>query len=183
MAINLSKLSRKDIDALLKDAAARLKELEHETVGAFVEDVKKRAHKAGISLQELAERLGGTSNGATTRARAPRAKQADKRSKVAVKYRNPATGETWSGRGIKARWLANAIAAGKKLEDFLIGGAAKPAIKVSVKARSSAMKGRKVAAKYKHPKSGDTWSGRGSKPRWLQAELKAGKKIEAFAVK
>jgi DNA-binding protein H-NS len=36
------------------------------------------------------------------------------------KYRNPETGETWSGRGARTRWLTAAIAAGKKLEDFAV---------------------------------------------------------------
>jgi len=38
--------------------------------------------------------------------------------KVAAKYRNNATGETWSGRGLQPKWLKSAIAAGAKLTDF-----------------------------------------------------------------
>ena len=41
--------------------------------------------------------------------------------------------------------------------------------------------GKKVAAKYRGP-NGETWSGRGMKPRWLMAELKTGKKIESYAI-
>ncbi|NDY90562.1 H-NS histone family protein [Ideonella livida] len=40
--------------------------------------------------------------------------------KVAAKYRNPASGETWTGRGLKPKWLAAALAEGKALEDFAI---------------------------------------------------------------
>lgn len=40
--------------------------------------------------------------------------------KVAAKYRNKASGETWSGRGLQPRWLKAAIASGKKLSDFAI---------------------------------------------------------------
>ena len=48
------------------------------------------------------------------------------RGSVAPKYRNPENpAETWAGRGLKPRWLAAAIKSGKKLEDFLIAGAAK----------------------------------------------------------
>lgn len=36
-----------------------------------------------------------------------------------TKYTNPATGETWSGKGRKPEWLMNALNSGKKLEDFL----------------------------------------------------------------
>src|SRR3984893_12689293 len=48
------------------------------------------------------------------------------RGKVAPKYRTPENpGETWTGRGLKPRWLAAAIKSGKKLEDFAISGSAK----------------------------------------------------------
>lgn len=40
--------------------------------------------------------------------------------KVAAKYRNAATGETWSGRGLQPRWLKAALAAGKRLTDFAV---------------------------------------------------------------
>jgi DNA-binding protein H-NS len=40
--------------------------------------------------------------------------------KVAAKYRNKATGETWSGRGLQPRWLKAALATGKKIGDFAV---------------------------------------------------------------
>jgi len=40
--------------------------------------------------------------------------------KVPAKYRNTATGEAWSGRGLHPRWLKAALAAGKKLSDFSV---------------------------------------------------------------
>lgn len=39
---------------------------------------------------------------------------------VPPKYCNSATGETWSGRGLKPKWVQAALAAGKALEDFKI---------------------------------------------------------------
>ena len=39
---------------------------------------------------------------------------------VAPKYRDPATGASWSGRGLKPKWLSAAISSGKRLEDFAI---------------------------------------------------------------
>jgi DNA-binding protein H-NS len=46
----------------------------------------------------------------------------------------------------------------------------------------SSMKGRKVPPKYRSP-DGETWAGRGAKPRWMVAALKKGKKIESFLIK
>lgn len=40
--------------------------------------------------------------------------------KVAAKYRNASTGETWSGRGLQPNWLKAAIAGGKSLGDFAV---------------------------------------------------------------
>ncbi len=39
-----------------------------------------------------------------------------------------------------------------------------------------------VAPMYRHPKTGETWSGRGRMANWLAAEIKDGKKKEAFLV-
>ena len=47
--------------------------------------------------------------------------------------------------------------------------------------RRSAMKGRKVPVKYRD-RSGNTWAGRGAQPVWLREKLKAGAKLENFAV-
>lgn len=45
---------------------------------------------------------------------------ADRRSVVAPKFRDSATGAQWSGRGKRPKWLSSAIASGRKLEDFSI---------------------------------------------------------------
>src|SRR5437870_1112402 len=47
--------------------------------------------------------------------------------------------------------------------------------------RGRSLRGRKVAAKYRD-KSGNTWAGRGAQPIWLREKLKAGAKLEDFAV-
>src|SRR5262245_62052139 len=47
--------------------------------------------------------------------------------------------------------------------------------------RGSALKGRKVPPKYRGP-SGETWAGRGVKPRWLVAAIKGGKKLDDFLI-
>jgi DNA-binding protein H-NS len=47
--------------------------------------------------------------------------------------------------------------------------------------RGSILKGKKVAPKYRGP-GGETWAGRGAKPRWLTAAIKDGKKLEQFLI-
>lgn len=49
--------------------------------------------------------------GRASRAAAPR---------VEPKYRDPESQATWSGRGLKPRWLSAALAAGRSLDEFRI---------------------------------------------------------------
>jgi DNA-binding protein H-NS len=39
---------------------------------------------------------------------------------VAPKYKDPSTGQTWTGRGLQPRWLKAALASGRKLEELVI---------------------------------------------------------------
>jgi DNA-binding protein H-NS len=48
--------------------------------------------------------------------------------------------------------------------------------------QASSLKGRKVPPKYRSP-SGETWAGRGARPRWLVEAMKKGKKMENFLIK
>jgi DNA-binding protein H-NS len=43
------------------------------------------------------------------------------------------------------------------------------------------LRGRKIAPKYRGP-SGETWAGRGAKPRWLVTAIKEGKKLDDFLI-
>lgn len=40
--------------------------------------------------------------------------------KAPIKYRDAATGDTWSGRGLQPRWLRAALASGRKISDFQV---------------------------------------------------------------
>ena len=40
--------------------------------------------------------------------------------KVAAKFRDPATGDSWSGRGLQPKWLKAALASGRSLSDFAV---------------------------------------------------------------
>lgn len=63
----------------------------------------------GLTLADLGQRQ---ARGSST--------TAAKGSKVAAKYRNTATGDTWSGRGLQPKWLKAALASGKTLADFAV---------------------------------------------------------------
>jgi len=53
---------------------------------------------------------------------------------------------------------------------------------VPVGKKAAKTAGKKVAAKYRDPESGATWSGRGLKPKWLTEALAMGRSISEFGV-
>jgi DNA-binding protein H-NS len=48
-------------------------------------------------------------------------------------------------------------------------------------AKGKSLKGRKVPPKYRSP-SGETWAGRGARPKWMVEALKSGKKLDDFLI-
>jgi DNA-binding protein H-NS len=64
----------------------------------------------------------------------------------------------------------------KQLESIALVGGARV-----VRGGGSALKGRKVPPKYRS-RSGETWAGRGAKPKWLVDAIKGGKKLEEFLI-
>lgn len=50
------------------------------------------------------------------------------------------------------------------------------------KAKTASTPKKAVAAKYRHPETGDTWSGRGKPPRWLVAAEQAGASRDSFLI-
>src|SRR6516225_8735793 len=50
-----------------------------------------------------------------------------------------------------------------------------------VRGGASVLKGKKVPPKYRGP-SGETWAGRGARPRWLVAAIKGKKKLDDFLI-
>ena len=85
-------------------------------------------------------------------------------------------GNVWRGRGPRPKWLRDAIAGGKSLEEFATK--AKTASGTTAKAK----KQRPVASKRKatsyRDDAGNSWSGFGPKPGWLKDALAAGKTLE-----
>ena len=94
-----------------KDALDKqIEQTKHQERGAAVEKVRALMAEYGLTVADLGNRSGG--------ARPKKTKSSG--NKVAAKYRNASTGESWSGRGLQPRWLKAALASGKKLSDFVI---------------------------------------------------------------
>jgi DNA-binding protein H-NS len=73
-----------------------------------------------------------------------------------------------------ARVLADIEASGLTQDDLFP--------RVAKKSPQTAKSRGLAPVKYRNQMTGDAWSGRGKRPRWLVAALAEGKTIEAFAV-
>lgn len=118
-------------------------------------------------------------------------------------------GNVWGGRGPRPRWLREALQQGRALEEFATGGRAASSAPASATASvesgtvapsttdaaparrpagaSNTQRGApgkpaaKMPIKYRDD-TGNTWSGRGSRPKWLKAALAGGETLESFQV-
>ena len=115
----LEGLTAADLDKVIA-AAERQREASRESgKKELVEEFRAKAEAMGLSLAEL---VGGS---AQTGRPAPKARKPQKGAAAAappVKYRNPDTGETWSGRGRMPKWMALAQEHGRSREEFLAKG-------------------------------------------------------------
>jgi DNA-binding protein H-NS len=70
-----------------------------------------------VRIDSLKRELSLLENGSGNGRAAPR--RGPTKRGLKVKYRDPKSGETWSGRGRMARWLAEKVKAGDKQEKYL----------------------------------------------------------------
>ena len=108
--------------ATIKDLIAQKEALEQQIETATVEGRNKAIEQVralmaenGLSVSDLGSKSSGNSSRSIKKE-----KPGPGGAKVAAKYRNTATGESWSGRGLQPRWLKAALAGGKKIEDFAV---------------------------------------------------------------
>ena len=106
MSNDLSNLSLDELHELAAKAQRALEEKRRESRKAVIAQIKELADSIGVTVtitdgdRPVSSRRGG---------------------KVAPKYRNPHNpNQTWTGRGVKPRWLAALISEGRQAEEFLI---------------------------------------------------------------
>lgn len=104
MDINLNTMSLKELKDLHGQVARAISSFEDRKRKEALAELEDKAREMGFSLAELT----GTQ---ILRKRAP----------AGAKYANPANrAETWSGRGRKPRWFAEAIAQGKSPDELSV---------------------------------------------------------------
>ncbi len=98
--------------ARLQELLARKEALERE-----IEQTKKQERAEAIAkVRSLMSEYGLTLADLSAKASAKAASKPG--AKVAPKYRDKATGQTWSGRGLQPKWLKAALAGGRRIDEF-----------------------------------------------------------------
>lgn len=104
MSFDLNALSLKELKDLQAQVNRAIGTYEDRRRKEALAELEEKAREMGFSLAEL--------TGAPV---------SRKRAAAPAKFANPANpAETWSGRGRKPRWFAEAVAAGKSPEDLAI---------------------------------------------------------------
>ncbi len=132
MAINLETLSPVELKALIANAQSQMQSAHLNHVNEVREKIERLLKSNNLALADVYPTRGGKA------AKGPK-------TAVAPKYRNPANAsQTWSGRGKRPLWFAQALKKrGVTIESLLIDGA-------TVKAtpeKAAKKPARKVAAK------------------------------------
>lgn len=126
MSIDLEGLSAKQLEAVIAKAKKRKDALsKRKPIMAVRKKLVALAKADGYTIAELFGDAGVDTKAEPAWKRARKSTKGRTLGKVAPKYRNPENPkETWSGRGMQPRWLAEQVKRGKSAADFLIS--AKP---------------------------------------------------------
>jgi DNA-binding protein H-NS len=127
---------------------------------ATLDRIRDLMEKHGVTLADIEAHIGqkkrGSMHGTATATR----------SSSAAKYQEPKTGATWSGRGRAPAWIASV----KDRSRFLVD------VNASTSSPVAGGKAKRLGAyirgpqppKYRDPKTGASWSGRGPAPAWIK---------------
>lgn len=96
----------------------RLADAEVKAHAKNIERVKELMDELGVTIVEIAKAFGYQ---LAARDAAPKV-SGSSGNKRAPKYKDPATGDTWSGNGSRPKWLKAYIAEGRNQDEFLIKG-------------------------------------------------------------
>ena len=156
----------------------KIEELQHKAesirgqeMAGVIERIKIAIHAYGLTADQL---FGATASGnakSLASGKKPATRVPGKKPASSARFMDD-QGNSWSGRGPRPGWIKAALAAGKSIEQYAVGqdstpaAAGKPAPKAAGKTSAD--------AKFKDD-AGNSWSGRGPRPRWFKAALESGK--------
>ena len=96
--------SYQEILSQIEELKQKAQEARKQELAGAVSEIKRLMADFGITLEDLGGKAG----------------KAKQRGSAGAKYRDPASGKTWSGRGRRPAWVAVIEGQGKNLEDCKI---------------------------------------------------------------
>jgi len=105
---NLSNYNLAELKGLQFDIEKEIKSRQKDEVRKAREQILAIAQDVGVPVSDLIAKAGGARKGGTG-------------AQGQARFRNPADeSQTWTGRGRQPKWIAEALADGKSLEDFRV---------------------------------------------------------------
>lgn len=147
------------IEAKIKRLQEQAEAIKAKKTSANLDRIVALMKDSGVTVADIEAHLGGRKRGR------PGKQWTSGAGTVEAKYMDPKTGATWSGRGRAPSWIANA----KNRDRFLVDGNAgstSASAGDKAKRKGNYVRGQQPA-KYRDPKTGATWSGRGRAPAWI----------------
>lgn len=111
-------MSTTDLQTLIQQRDALERQIEQARIDQRAQALARIAEivaEAALTADQVMAALNGSK-----RVRGLSSPKAASTAKVEPKYRHPTTGATWTGRGLKPKWLSAELEQGKPLSDFLI---------------------------------------------------------------
>lgn len=107
MRPDVKALSLDELNELKKSVVAEIEARQHGERQKLLDEFRERARALGVTTAELVASVTGKRKAA--------------KSVGVAKYANPAdTSQTWTGKGKRPRWVHDALAAGKSMDDLKI---------------------------------------------------------------
>ncbi len=98
-----------ELQQKIAELQSQAEELRKRELAEIIADVKQKIAAYGLSAADLGLQSGRES-----------AAPQKAKSTLKAKYRDPATGETWVGRGATPKWMRAYLDAGRNKDEFLI---------------------------------------------------------------
>lgn len=100
--------SYKELQEKIAQLQVEAEKVRKQEISNVIAELKAKMVEFGIGCEDLG--CGGKTRG----------RKKSSASASPAKYRNPATGETWTGKGRRPKWIVDAEQHGKGAKDFLI---------------------------------------------------------------
>ena len=119
-------MSKSKLQVLLAQRAELEKQIAHTQRierADVISQVRTLMSQYGLTLADLGSKVAVGPKATPAAATAPavkvrRSNKGKKTGKVAPKYRDAITGQTWTGRGLQPNWMKAALATGRTIAEF-----------------------------------------------------------------